>query len=332
VKDKSKEIWVFAEHNGGKVHHAAFELLGKASELATATGGQVCAVLLGCGIEGLAKDLFARGAAKVYLVDDPQLADYRTEQHAEAARILAEKYKPNIFLFGATSTGRDLAPNLAARLKTGLTADCTGLDIEPHSHSLIQTRPAFGGNIMAKILCSKRRPQMATARPKVFAEPKPQPGKTGRIIRESVNLNVISAAKQVLEFIAETETVNIADADIIVAGGRGIGPSGFKMLQELADLLGGAVGASRAAVDAGWISVHHQIGQTGRTVRPRLYIACGISGAIQHLAGMRTSERVVAINIDPEAPIFNIANVGLIADVREVIPMIIKEVRRKVAK
>ncbi len=243
------------------------------------------------------------------------------------------EHKPEVFLLGASARGRDLAGSVATLLYTGLTADCTGLEIDPETRLLRQTRPAFGGNIMATILTPNHRPQMATVRHRVFEMPRPDPARQGQIVPVQVRLAEEEIATKVIDFLLEGEDVNLADARVIVAGGRGVGgPDGFKPLRELAQVLGGAVGASRAAVDAGWIPYVHQVGQTGRTVRPDLYIACGISGAIQHRAGMSTSRVIVAINKDPEAPIFDLATYGLVGDLFEIVPALTEQFRKKLAR
>ncbi|MGQ9630156.1 MAG: electron transfer flavoprotein subunit alpha/FixB family protein [bacterium] len=325
-----KEVWVVIEHRDGKISHVSLELLGAGRRLADDIRGRLCCLLLGFNADNIANELSHYDVDRIYWIEHPLLASYSTDGYVAGAAHLAKKYKPEILLVGATSQGRDFAPALATILETGLTADCTSLEIDPKDHLLKQIRPAFGGNIMATILTPRHRPQMATVRPKVMPLPErhPSPG-DAEIIRERISISERDIRVRVLGFRREEEPVNIADAEVIVAGGRGLGRAeNFGMLFELAELLGGAVGASRAAVDAGWISLHHQIGQTGRTVRPKVYIACGISGAIQHLAGMRTSEIIVAINTDPKAPIFQIANYGIIGDVREVVPELIRECRK----
>jgi len=325
-----EDVWVFCEEEGGKMAHVTFELLGEGRKLADHLGCRLCAVLLGHDVADLAQLLFHHGAQRVYLVEDERLSPYRTVPFTEAFVSLVEKYKPEIVLVGATTCGRDLAGAVATRLETGLTADCTGLRIADDAKSLLQTRPAFGGNIMAQILCLKRRPQMATVRPKVMEMPAPDETRTGELVREDLLIADDRILTRVLEYITdEKESVNLVDADIIVSGGRGLGkPENFSVVRELAKAVGGVVGASRAAVDAGWIPYPHQVGQTGRTVRPKLYIACGISGAIQHLAGMRTSDIIVAINKDPEAPIFKVATYGIVGDLFQVVPKLAERLRR----
>lgn len=323
-----KGIWVFAEQHEGHVQSVAFELIAEGRKLAADLKEDVTAVLLGAGdLKDQAKELIAYGADKVITVSDPHLKSYLTEPYTEAISALVEKYKPEIFLLGATTTGRDLASRIAARIRVGLTADCTALDIDPEKKIIRQTRPAFGGNIMATIISPNYRPQMSTVRPKVFKKLPKDASRKGEIIEEKATITEKSLRARILEIVKSTEKkVNIAEAEIIVSGGRGIGcADNFKLIQELADTIGGAVGASRATVDAGWISQFHQVGQTGKTVSPKLYVACGISGAIQHLAGMSSSDIIIAINKDPYAPIFNVATYGIVGDVLEVVPALTKK-------
>ncbi len=323
------DVWVFAEHRAGRLAQVVFELLGQAHALAHETGGRVCSVLLGEKVDSLAEELIAGGASIVYLTEHPELADFRDEPYTECLEQLVHGFKPSILLFGATSTGRSLAPRLAGRLRTGLTADCTGLEISDDG-LLVQTRPAFGGNIMATIVCPARRPQMATVRPRVMKRLEPDTSRRGEVVR--FGAKIASAFRtQVLEFVEEAgELVNLEDADIVVTGGRGIGDAkNFDLVRDLAAALGGAVGASRAAVDAGWIAYSHQVGQTGKTVGPKLYVALGVSGAVQHLAGMSSSDIIVAINKDPDAPIFKLATYGIVGDVFEVVPALIEQIKRR---
>lgn len=331
-----KDVWIFIEHEFGKIASVSFELLGEGRRLADSLGCKLCAMLL-CDsdmVEPFAKEAIAYGAEKVYVKESPLLKVYRTDPFVRAAVELIQKYKPEIVLFGATTLGRDFAGAVATKLETGLTADCTGLDIDPETKYLKQTRPAFGGNIMAVILdYPNYRPQMATVRPKVFPMPSRDDSRKGEIIRETLEMTEEELRTKILEFMKGTEAVNLADAEIIVSGGRGVGgPDGFKPIRDLAELLGGAVGASRAAVDSGWISYEHQVGQTGRTVRPKIYIACGISGSIQHQAGMKTSEVIVAINKDPDAPIFKIATYGIVGDLFTVLPMLKEEFKKRLGR
>lgn len=322
-----KGIWVFAEQRDGEIQDVVFELLSKGRDLADKLKEELCAVLLGDKMKEKAKTLFAYGADKVYLVEDPKLAEYNTDPYTDVMTDLINKYKPEIVLTGATSVGRALIPRVAVRVKTGLTADCTGLDIDDKEKILLQTRPAFGGNIMATIICPKHRPQMSTVRHKVFKKATPDESRSGQIIEEKANITHSRA--KIMEVLHEMKNkVNLAEAEIIVSGGRGLGgPENFKVIEELASELGGAVGASRSAVDAGWIPAYHQVGQTGKTVCPKLYIACGISGAIQHLAGMSSSDTIVAINKDPDAPIFHVADYGIVGDLFEVVPAMVKTLK-----
>ena len=307
----------------------AFELLGEGRVLADRLGVELCAVLLGHGIKNCAATLFEHGADKVYVVDHPALAQYTAEPYSEAMSALIRKHKPEILLAGATSMGRGFIARVAIQVSAGLTADCTELDVDLEKRLLLQTRPAFGGNIMACIICPDHRPQMATVRPKVFKHPVPVAGRTGALIEETMSLK--DPVVQVVEVVnAMQNEVNVAGAEFIVTGGRGLGaPENFKLMAELAEALGGAaVGASRAAVDAGWISSFHQVGQTGKTVRPKIYIACGVSGQIQHLVGMNSSDTIIAINKDPDAPIFGVADIGIVGDLFQVVPELIKALKR----
>jgi electron transfer flavoprotein alpha subunit len=328
--DAYEGVWFWVEQFQGQAGSISWEMAGKGRQLADQLGVSLTACVLGSGVEPLAQEAIAYGADRVFLVDDPTLASYRTDPYAAVMVDLVERHKPEILIMGASSRGRDLAGSIATRLVTGLTADCTGLEIDPETRQLRQTRPAFGGNIMATILCPNHRPQMATVRHRVFEVPGKENARQGQIVRERALMVEDEIAAKVIDFLAEEEDVNLADARIIVSGGRGVkGPEGFEPIRELAQVLGGAVGASRAAVDAGWIPYAHQVGQTGRTVRPDLYIACGISGAIQHLAGMRTAKVIVAINRDPEAPIFEVAHYGIVGDLFEVVPALNEAFREK---
>jgi electron transfer flavoprotein alpha subunit len=330
---RGPEVWVFVEQTGGVAATVSWELIGHGAKLAADLGGQVAGVVLGHNVEGLAQDAIAYGAARAYLLDDPVLGHYRTQPYLAGVTKLVEKYRPEVFILGATTTGRDLAGAVATTIGTGLTADCTGLTIDPHTKLLEQTRPAYGGNIMATILCEERRPQMATVRPRVMAMPDRDPARAGEIVREALSMAEDEIAVKLVEYLPEAkqeDQVRLEDAHVIVAGGRGLGgASGFAMLQELADLLHGVVAASRAAVDSGWMPHILQVGQTGKTVRPKLYFACGISGAIQHLVGMQTSDVIVAINRDPSAPIFQMANYGIVGDVYRVVPALITALRQR---
>ncbi|MEI6970540.1 MAG: electron transfer flavoprotein subunit alpha [bacterium] len=329
-----RDVWVFAEHCEGKVNTVTYELLGKGRKLADDLGMDLCAVLLGKDIKDRANDLIARGADKVYLVDRPELEYFQDEIYSNVLIEVVNKYKPNIFLCGATTVGRSLASRVAVKVHTGLTADCTGLDIDPATKNLVQTRPAFGGNIMAAIITPNHRPQMATVRHKVMKEAVADAGRSGRVFSEKIGEDLLKSLAKRVRFEKDTSTtVNIADADIIVSGGRGLlKPESFLVVRELADVLGAAVGASRAAVDAGWIPYSHQVGQTGKTVCPKIYFACGISGQIQHLAGMSSSDIIVAINKDPDAPIFKSATYGIVGDVLKVVPLLTAEFRKILKK
>lgn len=328
--DEYHGVWVFVQHDDGGVHHVSLELVGEGRKLADQLGTHLSCMVMGTTVESNIDELSCYDIDKLYIVESPVLDRYRTRPYVDAAVTLIKKYKPEIVLIGATSTGRDFGGGLATELRTGLTADCTGLDIEIDTRSLMQTRPAFGGNIMATIKSSNHRPQMATVRPKVFAIPLRGEKRAIGEVRVEVPLSEKKQKSRILEWIPSKEGVNLADANVIVSGGRGIGkPENFALLQELADLIDGAVGASRAAVDAGWIDYSHQVGQTGRTVRPKIYIACGISGAVQHLAGMKTSDVIIAINKDPDAPIFKMATYGFVGDVLEVVPKLINKLKNR---
>jgi electron transfer flavoprotein alpha subunit len=325
----AKGVWVYIEQRDGKIRNVSLELVGEGRKLADGLGEELAGVLIGSDVAGLAKEVFASGADKVYLVEDALLRDYNTDGYAAALTRLIEKHCPSVVLLGATNDGRDLGPRVAARVKTGLTADCTGLGIDPETKLVAWTRPAFGGNIMATIFCPDRRPQMGTVRPKVFKKPQPDYARTGEMVRESLDLAAGDVRTRLEDVIKVCTTdCNLEDAEIIVSGGRGLGtPEGFGLIEELAGALGGVVGASRAAVDAGWKAYPHQVGQTGKTVGPKIYFACGISGAIQHLAGMQTSDVIVAINKDPDAPIFKVAHYGIVGDLYEVIPAIVARLK-----
>ena len=330
-----KGLWVFAEQRDGKLMHVGLELLGVGRSLADDIGVPLSAVLLGSATDGLPQQLIHFGADRVYVVDHPFLKDYQTDVYTKAFVSLIERYLPEIVLFGATSIGRSLAPRVSARLKTGLTADCTELTIDPEKKLLVQTRPAFGGNLMATIIIPNHRPQMSTVRPNVMKRLEPQTTRTGKIIQvRDISLQAEDLATKILEIVHDSDnTVNLQEAEIIVSGGRGLQKAeNFKYIRELADAIGGAVGASRATVDAGWIPSYHQVGQTGKTVHPKLYVACGISGAIQHLIGMQTSDIIVAINRDPNAPIFNVATYGIVGDLFEIVPALTKCFREKLGK
>ena len=326
------EIWVFAEQREGALQSVSCELLSKGRELAEKSGYALCALVLSENGAAFAPELFAHGATKVYAADAPQFAHYQNDYWAAAVRQAVESLRPEILLFGATSVGRSLAPTVAAVLHTGLTADCTQLDFDTEKKILLQTRPAFGGNIMATITCEGTRPQMATVRANVFRKNRAE-GATGEVVPVAVDLSGVPCRMRRTASVREGgEDVNLAEAKIIVSGGRGLGdPEKFSLVRELAAELGGAVGASRATVDAGWISPLHQVGQTGKTVCPKLYVAVGISGAIQHLAGMQSSDMIVAINKDPSAPIFEVADVGIVGDLNEVVPELVRQLKARKA-
>jgi len=320
-------VAVFAEQRGGEVHPVAYELLGKGKELSKQLNEPLYAVLLGCGVKEAAGELSIRGADKVYVYDDPVLREIREDPYADVLTGFVREEKPSIFLIGATAIGRSLGPKLAAKLRTGLTADCTGLEIDPETKLLKQTRPAFGGNVMATIICPDGRPQMATVRYKVMKEAERNPASRGEIIEKKIDYKAVSDRVKLLDFQPAKEAVSIVDADIVISGGKGLGEAkGFRLLEELANVMGGAVGASRPTVDEGWIDYTHQVGLSGKTVRPKLYIACGISGAVQHLAGMKTSDYIIAVNKDKEAPIFKVASLGIVGDCFEVLPILQKKI------
>ncbi|MFZ2604091.1 MAG: electron transfer flavoprotein subunit alpha [Candidatus Omnitrophota bacterium] len=326
IKDY-KGIWVFIEQKNGKIQSVSYELLGKAQELAKKLDCDVSGVLIGNDLKDQLDEVIWHGSDNIYLVEAPEIANFQDEPYTNILVRLIQKYKPEILLSGATAIGRSLISRVAINIKAGLTADCTGLDIEPVKKILLQTRPAFGGNIMATIISPNYRPQMATVRHKVMQPIAPDKHRKGKIIRESFESFVYFSRTKLLDIVEEIETlVNIAEADIIVSGGRGIGSKeNFKILEELAHVLNAAVGSSRAAVDSGWMPYSHQVGQTGRTVAPKIYFACGISGQIQHLVGMSSSKIIVAINKDPEAPIFKIATYGIVGDLNQIVPALTKQ-------
>ena len=320
-----KGIWIIAEQKHGKIQRVTYELLGVGRKLADNRKTYLGTVLLG---SSNTDELVKYGADKVFSVDSNELVNYKDEPYSRIIARLIVKYKPEIVLCGATAIGRSLIPRVAVQIGTGLTADCTGLEIDPETGFLLQTRPAFGGNIMATIITEKHRPQMATVRHKVMKEASPQDGRKGEIIKVDFSKSDFYSRTKILNFVEELEeTVNLTEADIIVSGGRGLrGPENFSLIRELAIATGGAVGASRAAVDSGWIPYSHQVGQTGKTVCPRIYIACGISGAIQHLVGMQSSDIIIAINKDSEAPIFKVATYGIVGDLFSVVPELTKQI------
>ncbi len=322
-------IWVFAESRHGTIAPVTFELLGIGRTLAEERGVLLSTVLLGQDIERFGEQLIVAGADKVYLADDAALGQYREDVYGRVLEQLIRDEKPEVVLAGATAIGRSVIPQVATVLGAGLTADCTRLAIRKEDGMLLQTRPAFGGNIMATIECPHTRPQMATVRPKVMAPLEPDSSREGEIIQVVLPEQMLDSRVEVLEtVISDQEQVNIQEVEVLVAGGRGLeSEKGFDLIKELADELGAALAASRAAVDAGWISYPHQVGQTGKTVCPKLYIACGISGAIQHAVGMQSAETVVAINRDKNAPIFDIANFGVVGDLFEIVPVLARKIR-----
>ena len=326
-----KGVWVFAEQRDGSLSRIALELLGKAQDLAVTLNQKVSALLLGDRISNLSGTLMAYGADNVYLAEHPGLKDYRTNAYTRVIEELVNQYKPNILVIGATHVGRDLAPRVSRRVGVGLTADCTELTIDPEEGILLQTRPAFGGNVMATIANRYSRPQMSTVRPGVM-EVLETPGNKGDVIRHEVKLKEEDIGTKILEIVREEKKgVDIAEAKVIIAGGRGVGGAdGFRVLEELAILLGGEVAGTRIVVEEGLIPVGNQVGQTGKSVRPELYVACGISGAIQHRAGMMNSRYIVAINNDPRAPIFQVADWGIIGDLNQVVPEMVEQLKEDI--
>ncbi len=325
-----KGLMIFGEQKNSLPANVILELLGEGRKLADQLKTSLSVAFLGENIEDSAKMLIYHGADLVYLVDDPSLKYYNDELYSDIFTSLIKIYKPEIVLMGATTYGRSLAPRVASKLNTGLTADCTRLEIDEKSRNLMQTRPAFGGNLMATIICPNHRPQMATVRPKVMKPLEKDITRKGQIIK--ANIEIIKNPKTKVKDVVTTliESVSLTEADIVVSGGRGLcDPKNFALVEELARVLGGAVGASRAAVDAGWIDYSHQVGQTGKTVGPKIYFACGISGAVQHLAGMSSSDIIIAINKDPNAPIFKAATYGIVGDVLEVLPALINEFKNR---
>ncbi len=323
-------VWVFAEQRAGMLAGVVSELLHEGSKLGHELGEPLCALLLGHEMREAAQELIYLGAERVYLVESPQLKQYLGDAYVEVVVELIKEHRPSIVLLGATTIGRSLGPRVAARLETGLTADCTGLEIEPETRHLLQIRPTFGGRLMAVVTCPHHRPQMATVRPKVFKSAERDVSRSGEIVSRDYKLRRLPQKTEIVDVIKKIrQTANISEADIIVSGGRGLGNSkNFRIIEELAKVLGGAVGASRAAVDAGWISYAYQVGQTGRTVAPRMYMACGIHGAVQHLVGMQSSDIIVAINKNPKAPIFGVADYCIVGDVLEVVPALTREAKK----
>jgi electron transfer flavoprotein alpha subunit len=330
-----KNVWVLAEQFDGHVESITHELLGEGRKLADDLGMELCAVLLGSDIEAKAQELIARGADKVYIADRPELAYFSDEPYANVLIEMIKEHKPSIVLCGATTVGRSLVSRVAVSVHAGLTADCTALAIDPESKNLLQTRPAFGGNIMATIETPNHRPQMATVRHKVMQEAEIDESRTGEtIVIQEIAEAILKSRTKRINYVAEEEsTVNISEAGILVSGGRGLqNQDNFDVIREFAQVIGAGIGASRAAVDSNWIPYSHQVGQTGKTVCPKLYFACGISGQIQHLAGMSSAEIIVAINKDPDAPIFDVATYGIVGDAMEILPLLTREFRKILGK
>jgi electron transfer flavoprotein alpha subunit len=326
-----RNIWVVAEILSGEIQPVTHELTNVARTLADFRKSEVWVVVMGSGIERKPESLFAYGADVAIVVDNPGLSGFIDETETKIMKRLIAKYKPEVVICGATTRGRALIPRVAVMTNCGLTADCTALSIDPENGDLLQTRPAFGGNIMATIRCSNHRPQMATVRPRVMKSPEPDPDRTGRIMKEEMLTSDTEKIKQIIDVFHSTETaVNLADAQIIISGGRGMkGPEGFNLLKQFAERVGGAaVGASRAAVDSGWIPYAHQVGQTGQTVQTKVYIACGISGQIQHLVGMQSCDLIIAIDKNPDTPMMQIADIAVVGDLFEIIPEMIKEITK----
>ncbi|MGD9126863.1 MAG: electron transfer flavoprotein subunit alpha/FixB family protein [Planctomycetia bacterium] len=337
--NRQGEVWVFAEQEDGSLHDVALELCGKARELADRLGVKAGAVLAGSNVGHLTAELIGHGIDRVYLIDDEKLAHYQTGPYSKVVTTMVERHEPQIVIYGATAIGRDLAPRVASTVRAGMTADCTDLDISDvtdpksgtvHPNLLLQIRPAFGGNIIATIVNYDWWPQMATVREGVMPLLDADPSRTGEVVNETVEIDDTLMALSLIERHLEERKINLKGSRIIVAGGAGVGSKeNFHLIQQLAGALGGAVGASRAAVDSGFIGKEHQVGQTGTTVRPALYIAVGISGAVQHRAGMEESAKIIAINEDPDAPIFGVAHYGIVGDLNKVIPMLISSIKEK---
>nr|WP_263328223.1 electron transfer flavoprotein subunit alpha/FixB family protein [Neobacillus sp. Marseille-Q6967] len=323
-------VWIFIEQNEGQIEPVSQELLGAGRKLADKLKVPLAGFLLGSGVKPLANQVIASGADEVYMVDHPVLKLYRTESYMKGVMKIVQKYKPEIILYGATPNGKDLASAVATDLATGLTADTTMLDVDLDSRLLEASRPAFGGNIMATILCKKHRPQMATVRPKVMKALEPDKGRMGKIIEERIDLKEEDMRTKVLQIVNDvTKKANLADAHVIVCGGKGMGDvQNFQILYDLADCIGATVGGTRDVVEAGWLPHELQIGQTGETVTPKIYFAIGLSGAIQHVVGMKNSELIIAINKDPNAPIFDVATYGIVGDALEIVPKLIEQFKQ----
>ncbi len=329
VSEGHSGVWVFAEQRDGRLKTVAYELLAEGRRLADKLGTALSAVCIGHSVAG-ADGLVAHGADRVYLVDDPALADHQEDYYTAALVGLIREHKPEILLAGATAMGRSFIPRVSSIMCTGLTADCTGLDVDPESKLLLQTRPTFGGNVMATIICQARRPQMATVRPHVFKKKAPDGQRRGEIVKVDFDKESVTSRTRLLNFVEDlSERIKLDEAEIIVSGGRGLGnPENFRIIAELAEVLDAALGSSRPPVDDGWIPYSHQVGQTGKTVCPKLYIACGISGAVQHLAGMQTADCIIAVNEDPDAPIFEVATYGIVGDLFEVVPLLTERLKK----
>lgn len=328
--EEYRGVWVFIEQNEGEIEGVSLELLGAGRDLADKLDVPLAGVLLGDGVKELSPQVIGYGADIVYCIDHPVLKNYRTESYMKGVNYLAEKYKPEIFLYGATPNGKDLASAVATDLSTGLTADTTMLDVDVEKRLLEASRPAFGGNIMATILCKKHRPQMATVRPKVMKALPFDAGRKGEIIEENIDLKEEDMRTKVLEIVKDiTKKSSLADAHVIVCGGKGMGDEkGFRLIHELADTIGASVGGTRDVVEAGWLPHEQQVGQTGETVTPKIYFAIGVSGAIQHVVGMKNSELIIAINKDPNAPIFEVATYGIVGDALEIVPKLIEQFKQ----
>jgi len=333
MADDYKDVWVYIEHKDGATTPMSYELLGAGKMLADALGSQVCAFAIGENADEIAKEAGAYGAAKVYAAEGSVFKTFRPDAFGKAGAALVSKFKPDIVLYRSTTQGLDLSAAMAAQLDVGLGSDAINLEIDAGSKAMKLTRAAFGGNFLATYMNTKSKPQLATVRPKVFPMPAKDTSKSAEVVKESVSVAEDDIRTKILQFMQSETAVNLVEADIIVSGGRGTGsPEGFAVLKALADTLGGAMGASRAAVDSGWVPYEHQVGQTGKTVKPKIYVACGISGAIQHLAGMRTSDCIVAINKDAEAPIFKIASYGIVGDYKQIVPKLIEQFKQKLNK
>ncbi|MFP4267923.1 MAG: electron transfer flavoprotein subunit alpha/FixB family protein [Spirochaetaceae bacterium] len=330
ARDQYKNIWVVAEVMDGEIQKVSYELLGAGKALADQAKSELWCVVMGSGVSNKSEDLFTYGADVVLMVDDPRLEEFIEEDEAAVLVRMIEQYKPEVVVCGATTRGRALIPRVAVKANCGLTADCTGLTIDEETGDLFQTRPAFGGNIMATIRSSNHRPQMATVRPRVMNALEPDPSRKGRVIMENLGEGAEGSIKKILDVFHNSDnSMNLADAQFIISGGRGMkGPEGFKLLKSLAEKVNGAVGASRAAVDSGWVPYTHQVGQTGQTVQAQVYMACGISGQIQHLVGMQSCDLIIAVDNDPETPLMQMADIAIVGDLFEVIPAIVKEISR----